>query len=707
MTDKKKIKVALVGNPNTGKSSLFNHLTGLNQKVGNYPGITVDKKLGYFQLESGQQIELLDLPGTYSLYPRSRDEEVVIEVLSNPLNENYPDLVMVIADGTNLKRNLLLFSQIRDLGLPVLLIINMIDVLEKSQTEIDLSLLEEDLKAPIVPTNARKGTGIRAIKEKIPQLVSTRSYYPSWRINHPEAKGMTEALKSALGLKNGYLAWQWYAQPNLRKKLTSGKQKRLDEIQEDYPINPQKVISKEVIRRHNKIDKIVDKALAPSAAIQSKKVAEKLDAILLHKVWGYVIMVGILLLIFQAIFSWASGPMDLLDAGFATVSAFIANSLPQNFFTDLLANGVLPGISGILIFIPQIALLFFFIALFEETGYMARVVFLMDKLLRPFGLNGKSVVPLVSGYACAIPAIMATRSIGNWKERLTTILVVPFTTCSARIPVYTILIALIVPSTATLWGVFNTQGLLLMGFYVLGAVTSLVAAFGVKSVLKTKEPSYLMMELPDYKVPRWKNVGITIIEKTKAFVYGAGKVILAISLIIWVLSSFGPSERFYQAEQIIKARQTEPLTPEQFDQKVASYQLENSFIGVVGKTIEPVIKPLGYDWKIGIALLASFAAREVFVGTMATIYSLDNAEESETTIKAMMAKDVYPETGEKKFNLATSFSLLIFYAFAMQCMSTLAIVFRETKSWKWPLLQFIGMTLLAYFAALAVYQALV
>ena len=506
-------------------------------------------------------------------------------------------------------------------------------------------------------------------------------------------------LKEVLGLENPYLAWHWIAQPHLRRKLAESPKQKAENLSRKFNINISRTISQEIVNRYQKIDKVVDTCIVDTQKLRSTQRSEKLDHILLHKYWGFASLLLLLFLMFQSIFTWASFPMDIIDEGLSNLNNWLANNLPSNFFFDLITQGVLPGISGILIFIPQIALLFFFIAVFEESGYMARVVYLMDKLLRPFGLNGKSVVPLISGYACAIPAVMATRSIENVKERLATMLVVPFMTCSARLPVYTILIALIVPASATIFGIFNTHGILLLGLYFLAAVTALISGWVLKKTLGKADDSFLIMELPDYKMPRWSNVGLTMLQKTKSFVFGAGKIILSISIILWLLSSFGPSDKFYNAEAyLVKEKGVDSTNQKAFEQQVASFKLENSFIGNIGKFIEPAIKPLGYDWKIGISLLTSFAAREVFVGTMATIYSLDG-DETESTIKEKMANDIVPTTGEKRFSLATCISLLLFYAFAMQCMSTLAIVKKETRSWKWPIIQFIAMTLLAYVMA--------
>ncbi|MDQ2656971.1 MAG: ferrous iron transport protein B, partial [Bacteroidota bacterium] len=421
----------------------------------------------------------------------------------------------------------------------------------------------------------------------------------------------------------------------------------------------------------------------------------------------YLLFFAVLFLIFQAIFAWATLPMDLIDLLFANLSQYLHGALPDGPLTSLLADGIVPGIGGIVIFVPQIAILFAFISILEESGYMARVVFLMDKMMRRFGLNGKSVVPLMSGVACAIPAIMATRTIDNWKERMITIFVTPLMSCSARLPVFTILIALIVPEQRLL-GFFNLQGIALMGLYMLGFVAAIGSAWVMKQIIRVRERSFLIMELPTYRIPRWSNVGYTIIEKTKAFVLEAGKVIMAISIVLWVLASYGPGDKVSNAREYVLAEsQNLRLTEQGLEDRIAAFKLENSYAGVIGKALEPAIRPLGYDWKIGIALVTSFAAREVFVGTMATIYSIGSAgDDGDTTIKTRMKQEINPETGGPRFTPAVGFSLLIFYLFAMQCMSTLAVVYRETRGWKWPILQLLYMTALAYVSAWIVYQVL-
>jgi ferrous iron transport protein B len=707
MSSKKHLKIALVGNPNSGKSSLFNYLTGLNQKIGNFPGVTVDKKSGFTTLDSGAA-EIIDLPGIYSIYPRSLDERIVSEILLNHNSPDCPDKIVVVADATNLKRNLLLFSQIVDIGLPTVLALNMMDLAAKAGISYDLIALSKELGVPVVPINARHGVGLLELKKVINQITSIpeKKIFKIW----DEAKAPVKEIREKLKIDNDYEAYQFLEQPQTLNFLSKHEQDVVSEVRERYKFFPGKFQGAETIQRYSFIQDLLNEVTLKAANLTWKKQTSRLDKYLTHKVWGYAIFFAVLFLIFQSIFAWATLPMDFIDGVFADFSSFLHEKLPRGPLSNLLSEGIIPGIGGIMIFIPQIAILFAFIAILEETGYMARVVFLMDKIMRKFGLNGKSVVPLMSGVACAIPAIMATRTIDNWKERTITILVTPLMSCSARLPVFTILIALIVPEEKVV-GFFNLQGLALMGLYLLGFVAALLSAWVMNLLIKVKERSYLIMELPTYRWPKWSNVGLTIVEKTKAFVFEAGKVIMAISIILWVLASYGPGDEIAHArERVLAQSQNLRLTEQGLEDRIASYKLEHSYAGIIGKSIEPVIKPLGYDWKIGIALITSFAAREVFVGTMATIYSIgdvdESAEDGQATIKNRMRQEINVETGGPRFTPAVGFSLLVFYTFAMQCMSTIATVYRETKGWKWPSIQLIYMTALAYISAFIVFQTL-
>ena len=742
----KQIKVALIGNPNTGKTSVFNQLTGLNQKVGNYPGITVEKKEGICKLPRGVKAHILDLPGTYSLNTTSLDESVAVELLLNKKDKDHPDVAVVISDVENLKRNLLLFTQIKDLKIPTILVINMADRMSRTGISLDIPLLEEKLDTEIALVSTRKNTGIDRLRELIADFknlsnspnVDTTVIDPTY----------FDGLKETFPKQDLYKLWLVITQDvnfmPIEKKLIKDSSSFSTKSKSDL----KRLQQKETILRYQFINGILKETYKVDVNA-AKGLRATLDKVLTHKIFGYLIFFIILLTIFQAIYEWSSIPQDYIDEFFAASSEWVKTTLPAGAFTDLLAEGILAGIGGIVIFIPQIAFLFLFISLLEETGYMSRVVFLMDRVMRPFGLSGKSVVPLISGTACAIPAIMATRTIESWKERLITILVTPFTTCSARLPIYLIIIALVIPE-GSVFGL-SYQALTLMLLYLIGFAAAILSAMVLNKIMKIKSRSFFVVEMPNYKLPLFKNVVYTVWEKTKSFVFGAGKIILAISIILWFLGSNGISDNFKNADTIVKNRiategfsdfnqsnieadlvayrsalrdsiakgsySSEAAVVEDSvtarkavlnelakNQEIASFKLENSYMGYMGRAIEPVVKPLGYDWKIGIAVLTSFAAREVFVGTLATIYSVGSDEED--TIKNRMAAEMNAKTKKPLFNLASGVSLLLFYAFAMQCMSTLAVVKRETNSWKWPAAQLVFMSLFAYIVALIAYQVL-
>ncbi len=717
--DKKSIQVSLIGNPNTGKTSLFNQLTGLHQKVGNYPGITVDKKQGVCELSSEKEAIITDLPGTYSINPTSVDESIVLRAIQNKTDKNYPDVILVVTDVENLKRNLLLFTQVQDLGIPTILAINMVDQMEKKGISINLPVLEKELQTKIVLISAKKNKGISELKEAINNYSILQSVTNFSSVAKKIDPDYFESLQKIVPTESLYTLWLQLTQQHFAEK----KNQNLENFSHDVS-KLKKYQHKETIYRYQKINEILKKTYTVDTA-NATDLRSKLDKIFTHRVFGYLIFFGLLLLIFQSIFDWATVPMDFIDALFADFSEFAKQKLPEGMFTDLLTDGIIPGIGGVVIFIPQIAILFFLIAILEETGYMSRVVFLMDKIMRRFGMSGKSVIPLISGTACAIPAVMATRTISNWKERLITILVTPFTTCAARLPVYAILIAIIIPSKKV-FGFLKLQGLALLSLYILGFAAAIIAGYILNKSLNVKSKSFFVIEMPNYQIPSFKNVFLSVLEKTKSFVFDAGKIILAISIVLWFLATNGPSSYANIEKQVTENVVNKNLSKQELEQKIAATKLEKSFIGIAGKTIEPVVKPLGYDWKIGIGLITSFAAREVFVGTLATIYSIqevDNTtifvpfknvkaffsekeEEDNSTIRKRMQAEINPVTGKKRFNFATGMSLLVFYAFAMQCMATLAIVKRETQSWKWPLIQLFGMGALAYISALIVYQFL-
>ena len=676
---KKNFNLLLLGNPNTGKSSLFNKLTGLNQKVGNFPGVTVEKKEGTINFKNNYFANVIDLPGTYSVNSFSPEEEVVSNILLEK-NKISPDAALVVSDIENLKHNLLLFTQVKDLGIPLYLIINMCDVMDKRGITLDISSLEEELKTKIFLISTRKSIGIDDLLNEIPNILDS---------------------DTSTIVDNNYMDFETIQKINNVNNSSSFYKRWLSQINKISNLDDLKKIKhKEAVHRYRFINNKLNKTLN----IDRKKAYDlrsKLDNIFLHPFWGTIIFMSILALIFQTIFTWSSYPMDFIDEMFSNLSNYTKAVLPEGVFTNLLAEGIITGIGGVIIFVPQIALLFMFISILEETGYMSRVVFLFDKRLKKYGLSGKSIIPLISGVACAIPAVMSTRNIEDWKQRLTTILIVPFMTCSARLPVYLILISIVIPDNY--FFIFNYQGLTLLGLYLLAVLMALISAFVFSKIIKSNFKNYVVIEMPNYKIPVLKNILFTVYSKTKSFVFEAGKIILSISILLWILASNGPGDNFKYAEQIILEKYDNKKNITELDYEIQSYRLENSYIGTAGKILEPILNPLGYDWKIGIAIITSFAAREVFVGTLATIFSVGS--ENVETIKEKMSYQ-RKQNGQLLFNLPTGVSLMVFYAIALQCMSTIAIVKKETNSWKWPAIQFTFMTIIAYISALIVYQTL-
>ena len=697
--------VALVGNPNSGKSTLFNALTGLNQKTGNFPGVTVEKHTGKVRISGinnlpAQTINFIDLPGTYCLYPKSPDELETLVALIDRNSSDFPDLILMVADASNLNRSLLLCTQLIDLGIPMVLAVNMIDLLEDSGQELKLDVLSESLGIPVVSVNAREKKGIREIKSVI--LQGGRIPDNNWQIPS-QREALVSDLQQTFPDRKPFEAYLIGAnQLMLENRLPLSSTK---EILAQHQVPPFQLQSEDSLIRYTEINRILDKAIGKLNPLKAFGITNRIDSVLTHPVWGFLTFMVVLLMIFQAVFSWSELPMDLIDQGFILLASWLTETLPAGSFTDLLTQGILPGLGGILMFIPQIAILFAFIAILEDSGYMARVSFIMDRLLRRFGINGRSIIPLISGVACAVPAIMSARTIKNTRERLITIFITPLMSCSARLPVYTLLIAIAIPDEES--GFFNTRGLLLMGLYLLGFLAALFSALLMKFWVKTKERSIFIMELPVYRMPQLSVMFYTMVDKVKVFVLDAGKIIIAISIVLWVLSSYGPGNKFEELEK----QYTSPETIASMGETAASEKLESeklrySYAGYVGRAIEPAIEPLGFDWKIGIALVTSFAAREVFVGTMATIYGAGSADEDTSSLKMRMQQDVWDGTGNKIFTFATSFALILFYAFAMQCMSTLAVVKRETGSWKWPIIQFFWFGALAWLSAFAAQQFL-
>ena len=690
----RKLHIALLGNPNSGKSSLFNALTGLNQKVGNFPGVTVEKKTGVFRVDESTEAEILDLPGSYSLYPRRADEWVSYTAIMDP-NTDFPvDLVVVIVDASNLRRNLLYASQVADLGKPVIVALTMMDLVEHGGVRVDADLLEKELNVPVVVINPRKNQGITGLKRAILASSKKNSGFSPFIELGVSSRGPVDSLKLVFPGISDYSAVH-YLINHESLGFSPELQDRIEQIEKDSDFNHTKVQADEILRRYGRISTILTKTVTNERKESVKGFAEGLDAILLHRVWGYAIMFAVLFFLFQSIFWAAEYPMSAIEWAFSELGSRLSAAMKPSWFSDLLINGILAGLSGILVFVPQIMILFGLITFLEDTGYMARISFLTDKIMRKVGLNGKSVMPMIGGLACAVPAIMSARSIENRKERLLTIMVTPLMSCSARLPVYTILIALVIPRQSVM-GVLSLQGLVMMGLYLLGFAMAMIVAYVMKWFIRLEEKSFFILELPLYRPPRWKNIFITMFQKAKIFVFDAGKVIMVISLLLWALSSYGPGQGPIKEN-------ADPARVSGVEQR--RIQLENSYAGIAGKWIEPVIRPLGFDWKIGIALITSFAAREVFVGTMATLYSVEEDGKNSLTLRQKMKAATRPD-GSKVYTMATGVSLMIFYVLAMQCMSTLAVVRRETGTWKWPIVQLIYMTALAYLLSFLTYQIL-
>ncbi len=702
----KLLNIALVGNPNCGKSTIFNQLTGLRQKTGNFPGVTVDVKEGRLRLPSGNVVMLTDLPGTYSLYPTSSDEKIVAAVLANPQDTHYPDAIVYVADATHLEKHLLLFTQLLDLKIPVLLALNMSDTAAEIGIRVNSNTLTERLGIPIVAISGRTGENIQKLIGEIEKLIFSpvpqqKGFYTLSEVE----KQLAEAVCLNLNLKNPYQALLIAHHHQWLPFLTPQNKNTTAAIVQNKGFASLRAQVDETLERFDRFTPIVQSAVQHPPQFPSTP-TDRIDEVVTHRWFGPLLFFSVMMLVFQAIYDWSTVPMDLIEGFFSHLNIWIGAYMPAHWLTDLLTDGILAGLSGILVFIPQIAILFFLVTMLEEVGYMARVVFMFDKTMRRFGMNGRSVISLISGGACAVPAIMSSRTIGNWQERLITTMVTPFISCSARLPVYAVLIGLAVPAKKVFW-IFSWQSLTFGSMYALGVLAALGSGYVMKKILRTRETSYLAIELPVYRMPHWKNLWLTVWEKVAAFVIGAGKIILVISIVLWALARFGPGDAMEKA--VVKAQtdaSSQQLSETETADLTAAYQLESSYAGYLGKVIEPVIRPLGYNWKIGIALIASFAAREVFVGTMSTIYSIGSSED-DVLLRQKMKAATFDDSGAPVYTLATALSLLVFYALAMQCMSTIAVVKRETQSWKWALSQFLYMSLLAYVLAWVVYRLFV
>ena len=689
----KVISIALAGNPNSGKSSLFNLLTGLNQKIANFPGVTVEKKSGKFLLANGDIAQLVDYPGAYSMHAITLDEQVFTKLLEDRTNQDYPDIICYVINAEHIERHLLLATQLQDLEIPTIIALSMSDI--ENLDDVKLNSLREMFRVPVIQISSRTGEGLEELKNEISKIseeILVGEYQQHKFLQNTNWLGKLEDLKILDPLKitdnsyTNFLSLISFSNKNDRSSSAS-------------------ILKAQVwdtMLRYDQLQPLI-KVLKSKDNVQDIKHGN-LDRILVHPVWGMLIFTLIMLIVFQSIFSWSEKPIEFLENAFSYSADLLSKMLPAAWWSDMIINGVIPGLSGIIVFVPQIMFLFFFISILEETGYMSRVVYLFDFWMRKFGLNGRSTVALIAGGACAIPAIMSTRTISNWKERLITILVTPLISCSARLPVYSLLIVFIIP-VGKIFGLLNYRGLAFFGIYVFSTLAALFAAWVFKKILKSNEPSQLMLELPNYKMPIIKNVAFNVWEKVRSFIVEAGKVIFVISIILWALTSYGPEKRIQEALLKLEKEKTN-ITNEQMISTESSIRLENSYAGVMGHWIEPAIRPLGFDWKIGIALIASFAAREVFVGTVATIYSSHDDGENTEKLSVLLSKQINPNTGKKVFNIATSASLIMFYMFAMQCLSTVAVVKKETGSWKWPIIQLVIYTLLAYLASLLTYNLL-
>jgi ferrous iron transport protein B len=665
--DHQALKIALLGNPNAGKSTLFNALTGLNQKTGNYAGVTVDKLEGHYTHSSSgitKKVEVIDLPGTYSLFFKSLDEEVAVKTLLS--DKEKIDVVLVVLDATNLKRNLLLATQAIDLGMKTVLVLNFMDEADLQGIRIDKDRLQQLLGVEIIGVDSRNKQGITALKDAVFRAEKPKAHFSDLNSQVTLKAQVLQQFLLKEGDKEEFVKWE----------------------------------EADKIERFKKIKYLMDVCVQTPATLKLKTFTAKVDRLLTHRVYGYLSFLLVLFVVFQFIFYVAEYPMNWIEQGFGALGDSVKEHMPAGMLTNLLTDGVLAGISGVVMFVPQIAFLFLFMAVLEDTGYMARAGFIMDRIMRRFGLNGRSVIPIISATACAVPSIMSTRTISNVKERLITIFVLPLVSCSARLPIYTLIISMMFPDKTVL-GVFNLKGVVLMALYLLGFVFTLLTAWALQKLLKTKEASFFMMEMPVYRLPIWKNVALTVFNKVKVFVTDAGKIILSISVILWFLSVNGPGNRLNELQLSKEILEQKGLLSNDIEKHLETEKLEYSYIGYLGRGIEPVIRPLGYDWKIGIAILTSFAAREVFVGTMATIYGASDAEdEAGIREKLLNEKDA---NGNLRYTPAVCLSLVIFYVFAMQCMSTIATVKRETKSWKWPAVQFVYLTVLAYAGAWVVF----
>lgn len=706
--------VALVGNPNAGKTTLFNALTGMRQKVGNYPGVTVEKKEGQCRLADGQEIQIIDLPGTYSLSPKSPDEEVARDVLLGLRADTaVPDAVIIVVDASNLERNLYFASQVLDLGIPTVIALNMTDVAAIAGRAIDPQLLSKELGAPVVPLVAHKGGGIALLKETLlkkiepPQPLALKLPEQLLEAQTRLAEALKDSSVSTGNVVPG-IALRLLAS-NLSERSLVGTfgvrtAELLSELREEPQLAPLAVGAQETAARYAVLEQIAQRVQKRSTPLRSHSFTDRADAVLTHKFWGPAIFGLITLLVFQAIFSWAIIPMDFIEEGLASLGEAVRGVLSPGPLTDLLVEGVIGGVGAVVVFVPQILIFFFFIGLLEDTGYMARAAFIMDRLMGKVGLHGRAFIPLMSSFACAIPGIMATRTISSERDRMTTILIAPLMACSARLPVYMLMIATFIPQQQ-LGGVLSLRAAILFGLYLLGVVVAMAAAWVFKKTIFSGPTPALILELPPYKIPGWRNILLTMWDRGSQFLKRAGTVILAISILLWFTLSYPKIHPETLEKSDADSHAAQIIDSADHEEKLAALQLERSYAGRVGHLIEPVIEPIGFNWKIGVGLIGAMAAREVFVSTLGTVYAVgEDADEESQPLKEQMRDDRWPD-GRPVWTTLTAISLLVYFVIAMQCVSTLAIVKRETNGWGWPLFMLFYLTVLAWAASFVVYQA--
>ena len=706
----RQLVIAIAGNPNAGKTTLFNSLTGLRQKVANYPGVTVERKEGSWSLAPDlPSARLIDLPGLYSLDAASIDEQIARDVLTGKIpNLPAPDVIVAVVDATNLERNLYLVTQLLEYGRPLVIALTMVDLALKRGLEIDETQLSESLCVPVIPVTAQQRIGLDDLSKAVLAAVGRKAQGMGWRLSDcTECELMALMSGSVASIDRQTALRTLYAEDlpqdeTLREAIENARA-RLAQVNPNWWQEP-------LLARYDWIEQIAGRAVKRHAA-QSLTTTERIDRILTHKIFGPLILIAVMLLVFQTIFSWANLPMDLIDKGFGRLGEAVGALLSPGLFRDLLVDGVIAGVGGVLVFLPQILLLFFFIAILEDTGYMARAAFLMDRLMRGVGLHGKAFMPLLSSFACAIPGIMATRTIENPKDRLATIMIAPFMSCSARLPVYTLMIAAFF-SGRKIFGFLSVGAFMIMAMYLLGILVAIGVAWVLKrTILKAPTPP-LVLELPPYRVPNFLTILQMMLSRAWLFLKRAGTVILAISIILWALATFPRSPQANSLNNGYAVAQADKVD-EETDAGVktapglagqSSEHLSRSYAGRAGHLIELVIRPLGFDWKMGVALISSFAARETLVSTLSVIYNVGKDAESSSDSLVNAVREAKREDGSPAWTPLVALSMMVFFVLAMQCMSTVAVVRRETNSWRWPLFMIAYMTILAYIASFITYQ---